>query len=724
MAAEEELNELKSELSNLSKSISSLVETIDKSKRSFSPVTASVASLSQQLNEYKTKISQAKQKTDDLKSQQSKAQENVKKYNVLLQKQIDAMLGFRIQDKFLAEARENLASAMDEEFTHHSEINKAQKNLEAMSKKLEGAENNLAEAFKKYREELMDSLKKSIGQLERSMGIGPIGTTITNIISDIGSARGGLQKTIAALSGVAGAFTSLRESAVRVQYQLGSTLGTASELLTSAQIEAIKSITAPGAKVGAEEIIDATKAFKEEFGTILDPSEARNIAQQAKALGVNADVFVKARRAFLTTGDVARTQATFTSTFVRAGLTQAQAFQFAAQNADLVAVAGSKYAEALARAAANATKIGVSLSKTEDFANNLVGDFEGGLEKFAELSAMGFEFNVNRLFAISQTGTAEDVQKELQSELARNQGMLRELQRSRTARIALQQATGLGMADIEKLAGIAKLPTEKTEAEKPEDKLQSTLAKSVDTMLSLGASLVSLGAVVGLNTIALLANTAALGNKTVGSLMEMLTGPGKLATAARFGAGATGTAIGVAGGTAIGTAMGASPTKSAIGSLLGSGAGWALAAALAPETGGLSLLLPFVGSAVGGLGGGALTGALFGKAEGGLITGPGTATSDNILTPTSPGEFVVNAKATQTYGTDFLNKINSAAYAPEAPAVNNTVNIDMSKLESKLDKLASSFGKLTIQMSGYEVGNVSLNDRSPLFTASPSRVVG
>ena len=207
-----------------------------------------------------------------------------------------------------------------------------------MSKKLEGAENNLAEAFKKYREELMDSLKKSIGQLERSMGIGPIGTTITNIISDIGSARGGLQKTIAALSGVAGAFTSLRESAVRVQYQLGSTLGTASELLTSAQIEAIKSITAPGAKVGAEEIIDATKAFKEEFGTILDPSEARNIAQQAKALGVNADVFVKARRAFLTTGDVARTQATFTSTFVRAGLTQAQAFQFAAQNADLVAV--------------------------------------------------------------------------------------------------------------------------------------------------------------------------------------------------------------------------------------------------------------------------------------------------------------------------------------------------------------------------------------------------
>lgn len=49
----------------------------------------------------------------------------------------------------------------------------------------------------------------------------------------------------------------------------------------------------------------------------------------------------------------------------------------------------------------------------------------------------------------------------------------------------------------------------------------------------------------------------------------------------------------------------------------------------------------------GGGGGGGLAG-LFGsgKAEGGMIYGPGTGTSDSILTPTSNGEFVVNAQAT------------------------------------------------------------------------------
>ena len=117
-----------------------------------------------------------------------------------------------------------------------------------------------------------------------------------------------------------------------------------------------------------------------------------------------------------------------------------------------------------------------------------------------------------------------------------------------------------------------------------------------------------------------------------------------------------------------------------------------------------------------------------GKAYGGLITGPGTATSDNIMTPTSPGEFVVNAKATQTYGTDFLNSVNKGTYQPQASAV----SVDMSRVEAKLEilakdttvaKLVDAIGKIKINMSGYEVGNVALNDRSPLYTASPSQAV-
>jgi hypothetical protein len=46
------------------------------------------------------------------------------------------------------------------------------------------------------------------------------------------------------------------------------------------------------------------------------------------------------------------------------------------------------------------------------------------------------------------------------------------------------------------------------------------------------------------------------------------------------------------------------------------------------------------------------------RAAGGLMTGPGHDTSDNILTLTSPGEFVVRAAAVRHYGADTLASIN------------------------------------------------------------------
>ncbi len=47
------------------------------------------------------------------------------------------------------------------------------------------------------------------------------------------------------------------------------------------------------------------------------------------------------------------------------------------------------------------------------------------------------------------------------------------------------------------------------------------------------------------------------------------------------------------------------------------------------------------------------------KAEGGLITGPGTATSDSIPALLSNGEYVVRAAAVQHYGKQFLDEINA-----------------------------------------------------------------
>jgi hypothetical protein len=136
--------------------------------------------------------------------------------------------------------------------------------------------------------------------------------------------------------------------------------------------------------------------------------------------------------------------------------------------------------------------------------------------------------------------------------------------------------------------------------------------------------------------------------------------------------------------------------------------------------GGLSAIGAFIGSKL-GFGstpegkaeGGIITGP--GKASGGMITGPGTPTSDNILTPTSPGEYVVNAKATKAYGMDMLDNINKGTFKqPEAPAVNNVVNVNMDKMEAKLDKLAAAFSTMKIDIDGNTVGRVSLNSRSPL----------
>jgi hypothetical protein len=52
-------------------------------------------------------------------------------------------------------------------------------------------------------------------------------------------------------------------------------------------------------------------------------------------------------------------------------------------------------------------------------------------------------------------------------------------------------------------------------------------------------------------------------------------------------------------------------------------------------------------------------GELKGHATGGLITGPGTGTSDSIIRRLSNGEYVLTANAVRTYGTDLLDQMNA-----------------------------------------------------------------
>jgi hypothetical protein len=49
---------------------------------------------------------------------------------------------------------------------------------------------------------------------------------------------------------------------------------------------------------------------------------------------------------------------------------------------------------------------------------------------------------------------------------------------------------------------------------------------------------------------------------------------------------------------------------------------------------------------------------IYGSATGGLITGPGTGTSDSIPRMLSNGEYVIRASAVSAYGVDFMNALN------------------------------------------------------------------
>ena len=538
------------------------------------------------------------------------------------------------------------------------------------------------------------------------------------------------------------ALTDLRDKVYKLQLELGTTFMSALTAGTYAIQNQIVSFFSGGPILSFQDTIDTINAFQKEFGGLLTADAARRIAQSAKDLGVSAEVYLKAQRSFLVVGGEV-TKTAFITQFRNAGLTAAQALNFAANNANLVAIAGVKYADSLARAAANAQRIGVSLEKTEQFADNLVGDFEGGLERFSELRAMGVEVDFNRLAQVAAAGTPEEVFGELSRELGGNKALLENIQKNRFLKVAIEKDLGLSIADVTRMAGgEAAKSTEQTEQEKTRDALTKlterlgTVASIIGGFISVIGTLMATAlptaisatiAAISANIAALNANTVAQGGKAVEGLTNAFAATATrletLGTLARFGAGAAGLGIGI-GGALYGREL-VKEGKTGLGIGAGSLAGLIGGGLLALATGGTAL--PFLlGGAL--LGGGISATGLMGKAQGGLITGPGTATSDNIMTPTSPGEFVVNAKATDTYGTNFLNSVNKGAYQPQASAV----SVDMSRVEAKLEilakdttvaKLVDAIGKIKINMSGYEVGNVALNDRSPLYTASPSQAV-
>jgi len=439
------------------------------------------------------------------------------------------------------------------------------------------------------------------------------------------------------------ALTSLRDTIYKVQRDLGTTFATALGAFTGDLTQVIASYFREGPALAVGETRDAIQAFQQEFGTILTTGEAGRIAQQAKALGASAIDFVRAQRAFLGAGGVAGavvTQQTFIREFRAAGLTANQALVFAAKNANLVAIAGVKYADELARAAANAQRIGVGIEKTEALADGLVGNFEGALERFSELRALGVEVDFNRLAGVAATGTPEEIVKELSTQLGGNKALLEEVQRNRFLKVAIERDLGLSIADVKRLAGVAEQPEVRTQEEANQESL-TTISKFLPVIAK------SLGALI--------------------------------------------TVIGVAKSAQIGASFGP-----LIGAALG------------------SVIAPGFGTAIGAaIGGGIGFGATKLISGNDVISQPGYGS--RVLT-TESGTIALNNRDTVIAGTQLLSAGElQMSKTPSVPQESQTnVNVDMSKLEAKLDKLASAFTGMKIEMDGNTVGRVSLNARSPL----------
>lgn len=115
----------------------------------------------------------------------------------------------------------------------------------------------------------------------------------------------------------------------------------------------------------------------------------------------------------------------------------------------------------------------------------------------------------------------------------------------------------------------------------------------------------------------------------------------------------------------IGHALGAASIAATTAQAAAAGAAWAGPAALAS----LATLGANAAPAAAALASTSAIAALIGapKAGGGRIFGPGSDTSDNILTPMSPGEFAIRASAARSLGYDTLEYMNQHGRLPVNP---------------------------------------------------------
>jgi len=696
----------KQEIDQLKSVISSSAQEAEKKKEALDVQTELIRSRIDELRaskdsaksgdkgEIKRKIKELRQQEESLISEYSGLEAEIQKSKVgmndLSQKESELAI---LQQK-LAEVNKKHLNGIEqltkEEDGHASAIQSLTKKIEEQKSEIEKAtkaEKLATQQMKKKADELKAAKIKQFGE------------NLSNIsrVFDV----------------AAKAITSLIAEIRKTQQAFGVAAGQAGKMQLGAVAESFKSMFTEGPMVGREEVMGARSAFQSEFGGVISSDAAGDLAKEAKKLGITPEQMAQSRRVFMTSamgnlGEAKAQEEQFTATFRQQGLTNKDAMEAIGKYSELYARNGNRFAQSFTKAAAEAKKIGVDLGKIDQIGDNIIGDYEGFLEKTAELGAMGFNIDAQRLGEISETGDTGALMSELRSQLASTGKDITQLRRSE--QLSLSSAFGIPMAELQRLAAPTADSGEKKDPIEESNTLLSTIINKLEVLGSIfsGVSKVLTG-VIAVSTAITATATSAMALSGGGGIVKGLTSliPGATSAAA---AGTAGTAGAAGAATAAGTAA------------AGTAAGTAGAAGTtAAKVAGASTLA-VTGTVVGGLAAGLYAGdKMFNKS---VAAGGGGNLADFWRYNVMGGD---NDKKEQEAMEAQVRQIRaqravrpqSEQNQPQQPQQPQGVN--MAELSAKLDQVVRAIASMEVKLDGQKVGRIIVANEQRVAQSAPFR---
>lgn len=602
---------------------------------------------------------------------------SVASYGASLSRRFSAAIGGGI--RVFAEQTDNMVTSFFESFNYEAElkeynasVKKAKKQLRKQFKGFavdaagkisikEEALDQLADLTPREFDRMMQSYKDLNTEVELSK------TSEAARYRQGLNAANNLQRLAAASAGVTIALAAFRGQMLESARDLGGVnLGQAISNLGATTIDSISSLLSGDYVMGAE-IRRVQSAYADEFGGLSSAYDSRRRVQFAQRAGIQATEAVALERALQSFGmggeDVL-------NQFRDVNIGSRIATQEIVKNVDAVARSGDNFNTFIVQGVRNAKRLGLEFNKIEGTLTGFATDFTGTVSSFSQLRSIlpSFGVNFNELLQTSLYGTTDEYINLIRTGLEQG-GITDVSQLSRAQMSMLQQATGFGGAEMQRIFGDEVQPLVDLDQTR-----NDTLGKTLKTMLGLAANATALTSIasIGFSTLAGLQLQTLLiqgGGAGIGGMIRQ-AGIG-LGMSGRMGKG-----FGLAGGVGGALGVGLGGVQAYKGNL---GAGL-ISGILSGAAGGASLgalsMTPF-GIALGALGGAGL-GAL--TAFGGA--GLSAAQNDFVF---RPGQPVVPFSSSDTLvGMKDISKIGGS--------------VDMTNLERKVDRLASAIESSAMNM--------------------------